>query len=333
MCILKAVDLSKKYASNAIEALSSINFSITKGTILAIVGSSGSGKSTLLKLLAGHISPTTGSLVLEGQQLQDPSEQLLKGYPEVAYVQQDFQLPPKYTVIQNLRYPLRRFNQAYRDERVAYLLELMSLQDLSNQMTETLSGGQKQRLAIAIALSNDPKVLLLDEPFNQLDMHTRMGYLEEVQKLVETGLSVVIVSHEPTDVLPIADHLLVLKEGKLREQGSPHQLYYAPKYAYTAQLFGILNQFTSQQVSHDWDIKGKTGAHFGLRPEHVHLNRGDKTMKIVALNLLGAIHLVKLEDENGIKLQAITHENIANYVVGQEIVVSIDEKKLFPIIL
>ena len=215
-------------------ALPTIDFVQHEGSHLAIAGETGSGKSTLLKIIAGLAAPTTGAVYLEGVRVRGPMERLIPGEPGIAYLSQYFELWHHYTVQEVLSYS----NDLSPGEATA-LYRLCHIDHLLLRRTDQLSGGERQRIALARLLVHPPRLLLLDEPFSNLDMiHKRL--LKKVIRDV-TGkyrITCILVSHDPFDTLSWADELLLLKEGRIHQQGPPREVYSAPLDEYAAGLLG-----------------------------------------------------------------------------------------------
>jgi iron(III) transport system ATP-binding protein len=222
---------------NGFTALQSISFTQKAGQKLALAGESGAGKSTLLQLVAGLIQPSTGTVHANGSRVCGPQEVLVPGHPGVAYLSQKSDLPHSLRVEQVLRYA----NQRPQAEAQA-VYTLCRIDHLMLRRTDQLSGGEQQRVALARLLLGAPRLLLLDEPFSNLDRtHKRIlqGIIEEVG--TRLGITCLLVSHDATDVLPWADEILVLHRGRLVQQGTPQQLYHQPVDEATAALFGDYN--------------------------------------------------------------------------------------------
>ena len=233
--LLTVTDLS--LTENGFTALQPISFGQQPGQKMALAGESGAGKSTLLQLIAGLIQPTTGTVQALGSRVRGPQELLVPGHPGVAYLSQKSDLPQFLRVEQVLRYANKRPEteaQAVYDVcRIAHLLP---------RRTDQLSGGEQQRVALARLLLGAPQLLLLDEPFSNLDRtHKRLlqGIIEALG--TQLGITCLLVSHDATDVLGWADEILVLHRGRLVQQGSPTQLYHQPAVEATAALFGDYN--------------------------------------------------------------------------------------------
>lgn len=243
--MLEARNIKFSYPGAKESVLNGINLTLPKNQILSVIGPSGSGKSTLLHLLAGLIQPTAGSITFEGSQLKNPDEQLIAGHESIKLVFQDFKVMPNRTVEENIRYKLLHFNNDYQNERVQDLLELCKLEDCKNSLPSHLSGGQQQRLALARTLADDPKVLLMDEPFSNLDPVTKGDLFERVMDIVNTeSLSLILVSHDIQDVLQMTDQIIFLSQGLMVQEGSPIEFYENPRNELVARFFGPLNDLS-----------------------------------------------------------------------------------------
>jgi len=218
-----AEGLVRDYPSGGevIHALRGIDLRVERGQLVAVRGRSGSGKTTLLNLLGGLDRPTSGRVVVDGDEVSSMSESQLVGFRRgvVSFIFQAFGLLPILSAAENVEVPLRlvRAEPRARDARVAELLELVGLESRSGHRPHELSGGEQQRVAIARALANRPKLLLADEPTGQLDSHTGhaiMGLLRTVVRI--EGVTAVVATHDPA-LLDLADRVLEIHDGTLSE--------------------------------------------------------------------------------------------------------------------
>ena len=235
MDILTVTNLS--LIENGFTVLQAISFTQKQGQKLALAGESGAGKSTLLQLVAGLIQPSTGEMRVAGNRVRGPQETLVPGHPGVAYLSQKSDLPHSLRVEQVLRYANKR---PEAEARAVY--ELCRIIHLMPRRTDQLSGGEQQRVALARLLLGAPQLLLLDEPFSNLD-RTHKRLLQEIIEDLGTrlGITCLLVSHDAADVLGWADEIMVLHRGRLVQQGSPEHLYRQPVDEATAALFGDYN--------------------------------------------------------------------------------------------
>jgi ABC-type Fe3+/spermidine/putrescine transport system ATPase subunit len=247
---LQAISVSKVYPGAQSSGVKKINLKITPGQITAIIGESGSGKSTLLRLLYGLLSPDNGEVNFKGDRIWGPEEKLIPGHDAMKMVTQqtdDLNLFAK--VWDNVAIMLPSTDLKARQQKTEAMLSQLKMTSLADKKVSELSGGEKQRVAIARALITNPQVLLLDEPFNQVDTSFREGLQHDIRRIVkETGLTVIIVSHDPAEVLSMADELIVLKDGEILESGNPKTLYQNPKNLYTAQLLTNCTVLTSSEA-------------------------------------------------------------------------------------
>ncbi|MEZ4903739.1 MAG: ABC transporter ATP-binding protein [Spirosomataceae bacterium] len=232
--------IAKKYQQQRV--LNDVSLSVNIGEIVGLLGESGSGKSTLLRIAAGLIDADEGEVRLDNQPLPLASDQLIPGHPDIKIVHQEYQLSLPLTVRENINYALRYYEKAYRDERVEELIQLCRLQEVINRPAKLLSGGEKQRTAIARALAEEARVLLLDEPFAHLDFPNRRRLTQTVRELAEqTGVACIFVTHDATDALSLSHQMGILRHGQLLQTGTPQAIYQQPANQYVATLTGEVN--------------------------------------------------------------------------------------------
>jgi len=252
-------EVSKSYQNDQ-PALEQLSLSLQAGEIFGLLGESGAGKSTLLQLAANLINPDQGELWLDGEKLPRPSDLLIPGHPDIKIVHQDHQLSPVLSVRENIRYVLRYYEKGFRDTRIEELLDLCQLREVAEYPTKLLSGGEKQRTAIARALAEEARVLLLDEPFANLDLPNNRRLLETIRRSVaETDAVCIFVTHHASDALGLSHRMGVLRNGRLLQVGTPQELYQSPLNTYVAQICGEAN-FLPQ----DWVLQ-----HFGQGKGHI----------------------------------------------------------------
>ncbi|WBA40692.1 ABC transporter ATP-binding protein [Hymenobacter canadensis] len=238
MSLLQVAGISVQETSHT--ALQDISFTLPEGRRLAIAGETGAGKSTLLQVIAGLVQPTAGTVTFDGRRVRGPHDVLIPGHPGVAYLSQHSELPHSLRVEQVLRYASQR--PAAEAEA---LYELCRIGHLLARRTDQLSGGERQRIALARLLLGAPRLLLLDEPFSNLDRAHKQQLKAVVEDIgAELDITCILVSHDPTDTLAWAEELLVLQAGRLVQQGAPRQVYQQPANEYTAGLFGDYNLLT-----------------------------------------------------------------------------------------
>ena len=242
--------VTKSYKGEVFSGIKEVSLEIQKGKITAIIGQSGSGKSTLLNLIYGLIAADEGKIYLEGQRVWGPDVKLIPGHEQMKMVtQQSDHLNHYAKVWDNVASLLPNTNLEYKSAKTTEVLQQLRLLDLKNRRVADLSGGERQRVSIARALAASPKVLLLDEPFNQVDASFRDNLQQDIRQIVaQTGLTVIMVSHDPQEVLSLADELVVLKDGEIVETGKPRNIYNNPRSLYSAQLLSNCNILTKAQA-------------------------------------------------------------------------------------
>jgi ABC-type sulfate/molybdate transport systems ATPase subunit len=209
---------------------------------VAIAGESGSGKSTLLKVIAGLAQPDAGEVLYEQVRVLGPYEKLIPGHPKIAYLSQHFELRNSYRVEEVLSYA-----NLLTDEEAATIYDVCRIGHLLKRRTDQVSGGERQRIAMARLLITSPGLLLLDEPYSNLDLIHKDILRSVVRDIGERlAISCILVSHDPLDTLSWADEILVMKEGKIIQQGSPEQVYRQPVDEYVAGLFGRYNLLSAE---------------------------------------------------------------------------------------
>ena len=290
MSFLLLEGLRKRYPDAPGMALEDFSLSLLKGQRLAIIGESGSGKSTLLRIIAGLEVQDEGIVSLNGDSILNPAQKLVAGYDEIQLIHQQFKLYPFSTAEENIKRPLIQYDKKYAEERTSILLELFGLTDKKDRLPKQLSGGEQQKVAIARALSLEPEVLLLDEPFSNLDAIQKRVLLEELHDIFEEiNLTVIWVTHDLSDALAVADELCVMRAGKIVQQGKADELFRKPKSRYVASLFSRLNPIPKENNKY-------------IRPQHVDLDAPGTGIEGIVKKCqfrLGYNHLtVLLEDKN-----------------------------------
>ncbi|OOQ60290.1 ABC transporter ATP-binding protein [Mucilaginibacter pedocola] len=307
---LHAVSVSKLYPGTTVSGVREISLEITPGKITAIIGESGSGKSTLLKMLYGLLSPNEGTVYFKGERIWGPEEKLIPGHDEMKMVTQhtdDLNLFAR--VWDNVAAMLPSTNVKLKEEKTEAVLNQLNMMRLAYKRVADLSGGEKQRVAIARAIITRPQVLFLDEPFNQVDTSFREGLQHDIRQIVrESGITVVMVSHDPAEVLSMADELVVIRDGEIVESGSPKQLYQSPANLYTAELLSNCNVLTAEEAN----ICGVTATKEAIvvYPEWIRLNAAPEALHWTVREVLfkGFYEDLILE-RRGIIIRVVNGEN------------------------
>ena len=250
-----------------------VQFSQAPFQKIAIAGETGSGKSTLLKMIAGLIQPDKGMIYFKDKHVLGPEYKLIPGHPSIAYLSQHFELRNSYRVEELLSYANK-----LTDEMANAIFEVCMINHLVKRKTDQLSGGERQRIAIARLLIGSPELLILDEPYSNLDLIHKNILKNVIREIGESlNITCLMVSHDPTDILSWADEILLMKGGKIIQQGKPEDVYRYPANAYAAGLLGNYYILDAPLADAFRTIAGinKTGNEIFVRPEY---------FKIVASN-------------------------------------------------
>ena len=271
MALLEVQHISKQVDENMI--VDDISFTQEALQKIAIAGESGAGKTTLLKMISGYAQPTGGTILFNGERVVGPDEKLLPGHKEIAYLSQDHDLLHNYKVEE-----LIWFENHLSHDEAATLFGVCQVDHLLKRRTDQLSGGEKQRIALCMLLTKSPKLLVLDEPFSNLDpIHKRVlkTVIEDIGKKLQ--ITCILTSHDPHDTLSWADEIIVMKEGKIVQQGTPEAIYNRPVNEYVAGMFGKYN-LLKPHIALLFDIKSD-GNDVMTRPEHFAISAAGSGVK------------------------------------------------------
>lgn len=232
-------DCSAAYGDN--EVLRSVSLTVEKGEFLIMIGPSGCGKTTLLKMINGLVKPTRGEVLVDGKRLAECD--LVSLRRRIGYAVQGAKLFPHMTVADNICYVPsldRKLTKAEKEETATAMLEMVKLPaELSTRFPGQLSGGQKQRVGIARAMTSNPDILLMDEPFGAVDEITRRALQEELSDLQrETGITVVFITHDIGEAFKLGSRILIMKDGCIWQQGTKEELLRAPRDEFVRRLLG-----------------------------------------------------------------------------------------------
>ena len=235
---LECDGLAKQFGQ--VQAIVGLDLTVMPGQVVALLGPSGCGKTTALRLIAGFEQPDGGSISVGGRQVCQPGYAMPPEQRNVGMVFQEGALFPHLTVAQNVAYGLSRGNG--RDKRVEEVLELVGLDGLGRRMPHELSGGQQQRVALARALAPRPEVLLLDEPFSNLDPRLREQVRNDVLEILKSGnITAIFVTHDQEEALFVGDIVAVMNEGRVEQTGSPEEIFHSPATRFVAEFFGMVD--------------------------------------------------------------------------------------------
>ncbi|WP_127484089.1 ABC transporter ATP-binding protein [Paenibacillus ehimensis] len=243
---IQLMEVSKTFG--AFQALKPLNLTIEKGEFVAILGPSGCGKTTLLRMLGGFEQPTAGEIRMNRTTVAKPGFSLPPEKRRIGMVFQAFALWPHMNVTEHIRFPIRHHKETpshireREQERIAGVLQMVGLAQHAGRMPHELSGGQKQRVAIARAIAAEPSLLLMDEPLSSLDAMLRMDMRREIQAIHrQTGTAIVYVTHDQGEALAMADRIVVMKEGRIEQIGTPQDIYLRPETEFVAKFVSKAN--------------------------------------------------------------------------------------------
>ena len=300
-------------------AVDDCSLSVGAGEVVCLVGPSGCGKTPLLRVAAGLEPLQQGRVLIGGEVMADGRTSVPPEDRNVGLVFQDYALFPHLTVRGNIAFGLKHLSSTDRDEQVAHALDRTGMSGYASIYPHQLSGGQQQRVALARALAPRPRIVLLDEPFSGLDTSLRHLVRDQAAEILrDAGIATLMVTHDPEEAMYLADRIAVMDRGKLRQVGSPDQIYLEPANAFVAAFFGDVNRFTGQvatglvriplgPVATNGHADGQT-VEVLIRPEALRLSAGNSADSadsvagtVVAARFLGRSSLidVRLGDNTG----------------------------------
>nr|WP_067046095.1 ABC transporter ATP-binding protein [Moritella sp. JT01] len=260
---LRISDLHCSYAG--VDILTGLDLNLGKNEILCLLGPSGCGKTTTLKLIAGLLPPTQGSIEINGNIVDNGEFNLAPEKRNVGMIFQDYALFPHLTVTDNVVFSLHKQSKTKQKEKLDYVLKLVNLTEFADRYPHQLSGGQQQRVAIARALASSPELLLLDEPFSNIDSQVRHHLIEEMRGLLKShNMSAIFVTHSKEEAFAFADRLAVFHQGKIEQLGTPSELYNQPATRFVADFLGKVNYLDAVVVD-DYSVQTALGV---IRSQH-----------------------------------------------------------------
>lgn len=297
--------------------LKNISFNQQRGERLAITGASGSGKTSLLKIIAGLLQADAGSVIFKDERILGPEEKLMPGHRGISYLSQHFELLNHYRVEEVLE-----MINSLPENQSQQIFEVCRISHLLSRKTSALSGGEKQRIALARLLIQAPELLLLDEPFSNLDLNHKNLMQNVIRDLgMSMKITCILVAHDPQDILSWADEILVMQEGKIMQKGKPVDIYERPVNEYVAAIFGKYNLLLPA-VAAAFGREAKAGKKLFTRPEHFTRSvqkPGAVKGRLVSINYFGSY----TEYEISVSSQTLLIRNDGPpAAIGEEIFVS-----------
>lgn len=314
--MLKVTSLSKSFDKGKSFALKEVSFQLEEGDVYAIVGESGSGKTTLIRLIAGLESPDTGTIEINNQLVSSIKKNVAPEKRNIGFVFQEYALFPHLKLEENILYGISKLKN--KKQRAQEVLDLVGLSEMKDRYPHQLSGGQQQRVALARALAPNPSLLILDEPFSNLDAMLRAQLRNEVFDIVKkSGVTAIFVTHDTQDALAVADEILILQNGKLVQKDAAANLYSKPSSVYVASLFGNTIQL-SKELQTAFECPLKTDCCHAIRNENIAINDECEYVtnaRVLKKTFLGSDTQLYIKLDNGEHLTVVTkHSNIDEHI-------------------
>ena len=336
--------LTKQFGS--VQAVAGVSFQVKEGELLGLLGPSGSGKTTVLRLIAGLETPSGGDIYIDGKRVNDLSVQ----DRNIGFVFQHYALFKHLTVFENIAFGLKikKWKPEEIEQRVAELLQLMSLDALEHRYPHQLSGGQRQRVAIARSLAPRPSVLLLDEPFGAVDAKVRQELREWLIRLHDRlNVTSLFVTHDQEEAMEVSGRIIVFSKGKLEQIGSPAEVYEEPATEFVARFIGAMNILEGQVLngvvkigSLEFpapNISDRVTVQVGFRPYYVKVSEDPQRYRQAAtlrhIYFLGVAYRLEIETAEGLILRSrMNKEEFRQYrfEVGQPVSFAVTHFRFLP---
>lgn len=293
------------------KGISDISFNLEKGELVSFLGPSGCGKTTLLNVIGGFLNSDNGKIYLEDEEITNtPPERR-----NISTVFQDYALFPHMNVIDNIGYGLKYKNKNKKEQKelASKYLEIVGLKGYEKSSIHELSGGQQQRVALARALVLSPKILLLDEPFSNLDAKLKINMREELKALQKKlGITMIFVTHDQEEALSISDKIVIMRDGIIEQIGTPEEIYYKPSNEYVADFIGKVNFIKDN------------GEKKIVRPEDIKMDlASDGKWKVISKEFMGSHTFFIVSDEKEKVCVSIYGEKSKNFKIGDKVSIEI----------
>ena len=314
--MLNIQNLNYNYPDFNNNVVSDINFAVEKGEVISIIGESGSGKSTLLKLIYGLLDFKEGEILYQTKKLRGPAYNLIPGHKMMKYVAQDYDLLDFVTVGENVGKFLSNFDLELKQQNIDEALEVVEMSDFKHIFPNKLSGGQRQRVSIARALAQQPEILLLDEPFSNLDQTLKLTIREKIMDWCKAHqITVIFTTHDLNDAFYTSDKILVLQEGKMIQFDEVENVRESPASEYVAKLFGYVNVLKDAK---SFEINS---ANVIVYPEEIVISENGKFEgKVISTKFQGRDYLIWFSSYNIELITYSTHKILTNELLRFDIV-------------
>lgn len=336
---LKFEDVGRRYGTKV--ALQGISFTIRAGEVMCLLGPSGCGKSTLLRLISGIDEPTSGRILMDGQEISGPDRFVPPETRGIGLVFQDYALFPHLSARDNVTFGIDSLPRKEREKIASEALNRVGLSSYSDAFPDMLSGGEQQRVALARAVVPRPRVLLMDEPFSNLDKRMRDQVRDSTIALLrETGATAVIVTHDPEEAMRIADRIVLMRAGKVVQIGSAHDLYRNPVDLQAARFFceinelnGVVNQHSVTTPVGIFDagtLEQGAAAAVCIRPQGIEILPAGQGIpaRIVQRRFIGPVDLFEIAVE-GVDFPLVARiRNALPIARGDDVGIVVDRKEV-----
>ncbi|WP_372964799.1 ABC transporter ATP-binding protein [Marinobacter sp.] len=339
--LLEVNNLSVGYGGEPV--VKNINFALSHGDIGCLLGPSGCGKSTILRALAGFLPISQGEIRLQSQVISKPGRSVPPEKRKIGMVFQDYALFPHLSIADNVGFGLKSLNKHERHHKVTELLKLVHLQDLADSYPHELSGGQQQRVALARALAPEPTLILLDEPFSNLDTDLRRRLSLDVREILKTlGISAILVTHDQHEAFAMCDQIAVLRDGVIQQWDVPFNLYHEPANRFVASFVGQ-GGFIPGTVLDPDAIESELGVIHGnraynwkpgtlvdilIRPDDIVYDENSSLKpKVVEKTFAGTSTLYRFSCSNNTEFEALFRSHL-DFNVGEQVPVRVEADHL-----